>query len=812
MSRLVQIAGFGRMPWILYAALISSLAALYFHGVTGLLTDVDDGFTFEANEPVSRNFANFFTLSAQWAGRPTSAFFFLLGSALWGNDPFWFHILSVSLHVLTSLVLAAALRRMGIVRSSSFLAGGLFLVNTSHFQAIYWISALMYPLYMLFMLGFLSGFLHFLESGKSRWAVQASISLLAAMMANIAAVSVVAFCFYWQWSRGVSVRQAALRLALPFAAAIFLAIALISISAEQVVTSLVVKSIWQELPGLVSNVGRNLPLLLSRLITLAHWAPFAFYEQFDWELYVGAGVLILLVAAVVRRQPGLSDGAAWILLSIVPFLPIMLNPEVARQLPQGPSRYLYAPAAGTALILACCAERLRARIRGGWWVYAGFVVLLSVSSYLAMQKVEGLSYYAAARNLEFEGRTEDAALQLERAIAQGGIAVPRQESFIRLCRIQIATGGDYWKTLTNALEDFPDDFYLRNVQHALATFEETRSSAGSRGGLVMPSDNGQLNSILADLFHNLGYAYSRQGDAESSVMACKQALLFEPLRASTLQLLADELAHAGRSAELEELASTVASMSVDNPEMAIARASVLRKSGRLEAAVEILEDALALDENARLFNALGVCELQRGEGENAARAFASALEMGTHDAVLVEAHTGLVSALMAKGSWNEARSHLEQARAFASTSTEVRVNLASYYTMLGIELFRRGSVDQAIEAYNHALELNGNDSAARVNLGWSLFKTGNVSGSIKAYKAVLERQRNSIAHFNLGLAYLTMGDLAAADSTYAAAVSAFGAAEARKIGAVADLNDLVTSDVQATAARRLLTRYWSANR
>ena len=58
------------------------------------------------------------------------------------------------------------------------------------------------------------------------------------------------------------------------------------------------------------------------------------------------------------------------------------------------------------------------------------------------------------------------------------------------------------------------------------------------------------------------------------------------------------------------------------------------------------------------------------------------------------------------------------------------------------------------------------------------------------YQAVLGRQKHVIAQFNLGLAYLAMGDLAAANATYAAAIAEFGAEEAERIGADSDLREL----------------------
>ncbi len=133
---------------------------------------------------------------------------------------------------------------------------------------------------------------------------------------------------------------------------------------------------------------------------------------------------------------------------------------------------------------------------------------------------------------------------------------------------------------------------------------------------------------------------------------------------------------------------------------------------------------------------------------------------------------------------------------------------SSDYTRLGIAFFDLGAVKKSNVAYERALLLDKNNTTARVNMRWGLYRTGDIPGATAVYQAVLGRQKHSIVQFNLGLAYLAMGDLAAADVTYAAAIAEYGTEEAERIGADNDLQELASSSKHAEQVRQLLHRYW----
>ena len=76
------------------------------------------------------------------------------------------------------------------------------------------------------------------------------------------------------------------------------------------------------------------------------------------------------------------------------------------------------------------------------------------------------------------------------------------------------------------------------------------------------------------------------------------------------------------------------------------------------------------------------------------------------------------------------------------------------------------------------------------------------------YEDVLALGPHSVARFNLGLAYLVDGDVIRARATYALGVRLHGAIEARRIGAVADLEKIGRLPEHAVVAQTILNELW----
>ena len=160
-----RIQHIGWLLWLCYGVILSLVAIGCFASLGALSIDVDDEDSFRVYELIARDFNAFFSSQAQPDGRPVGILVGWLGYELWGNNPAWFHYQSVVIHVLASILLAALCRQMGEDSKTSFLSGLFFMVNVSHFQAMHWLSALDYPLLMLFGSLALTCYLRYLKMG-----------------------------------------------------------------------------------------------------------------------------------------------------------------------------------------------------------------------------------------------------------------------------------------------------------------------------------------------------------------------------------------------------------------------------------------------------------------------------------------------------------------------------------------------------------------------------------------------------------------------------------------------------------------------
>jgi tetratricopeptide (TPR) repeat protein len=129
------------------------------------------------------------------------------------------------------------------------------------------------------------------------------------------------------------------------------------------------------------------------------------------------------------------------------------------------------------------------------------------------------------------------------------------------------------------------------------------------------------------------------------------------------------------------------------------------------------------------------------------------------------------------------------------------------YARLGLDLGAWDLTGLSALAYRRALEVDADNLIARTNLGWALYQQRSYSAAIDQFRRVLDRGPNSVAAFNLGLTHLANGDARHGEALYAEAVKQYGAAEARRIGAVEDLRQLVGRGGHPVAEKVLVT-YW----
>jgi Flp pilus assembly protein TadD len=103
-------------------------------------------------------------------------------------------------------------------------------------------------------------------------------------------------------------------------------------------------------------------------------------------------------------------------------------------------------------------------------------------------------------------------------------------------------------------------------------------------------------------------------------------------------------------------------------------------------------------------------------------------------------------------------------------SLATRFEDANAHTNFGVVCDMQGRSEEAIRAFRRAIALAPHESAAYLNLGALYGELGRLDDAERELRAALRLRPSFDAHFNLALVYYRRGDLAAAESHFAAAL------------------------------------------
>ena len=737
--------------WPGYILVMCLLSAICFGSVKDLLLDGHDLETFQDNVAIGEDFSFFFSAEKkQPTGRPVADLVKYIAYEIGGNDPGFFHLLVVAAHTLAALLLTSLSWRLGMGLRLSLAGGLLFLVNVAHYQPLHHISALDYPVALALGLGSVDCYLRYICTQRWRWLLGFYLASVVSMATHAAMAFLWPFCLYLSWNLGHDTRTT-IRLLLPLLVLMISALALIVAMTPAETNAGQAFGLYRDRGATdhLSGMGTVLLWFASRLMTTAHWLPLPVYKLQPWELYVGAGVLAGLGVLVCQKGSPRSLWSVWVLLSLLPFLPVKDIERLLVHPAGGPSRYLYLATAGTSLLLAWGMEAARSRIRsGGRYLYAAVLTGILLSSYFSLKQAEAISLYSSGRNYIAKGDSETGVEQLKRAIDQGGGAIDLEDAYERICYMGMGREGTEG-ILDEALAVFPtspqfaiyklaldsmkpDSVLSSRAREQLEAFKsgDPLVSVASRPGkrivfrdrAVIEGAKRQMAGFYHNTGQNLGTGLVTLENLERAILAYRRALEFDPDRMVTYETLATALAHAGRSAEAVEVAVQAVERIPDAPRGLLITASFgVLASGRAEEAVALCHRAL------KDGSATGV------QAETVFRIYGGIL----------------------KGDYGEVSS--------------------SACTRMGRDLLDGGRAEEAVRAFRQALAKDAESSRA---------------------------------HFGLGLALLSQGQVEEAEGLYAEGVARFGSVAAKGSGAVEGLRRLIARGIQVEAARGILASHW----
>jgi protein O-mannosyl-transferase len=324
--------------------------------------------------------------------RPVFMIWLRLNDMVWGLHPWGWHLTTVLLHLLSTLLVYFLARRLIHDEFASAVAALLFGLHPVHIEAVAWISGVTEPLLTaFFILAFLC-YLRARDAGehKSRWISLSLLLFVLAMFEKETGVIFPAVVFAYEWIYAGSDREgpapegflsraaAALKPALPYFALLvpYLAARIYALKGfSHPLTAMPLATILLTLPSLLVFWVHHFfwPAGLSTFYdthavsqpTLANFA-----------LPALAMILIAALAvAAARRSREVSFALAWIVLPLLPLLDIRVfaRNEFAHD------RYLYIPSVGLVILAALALRHLPAvkRLRGIPLTQAALILMLS---------------------------------------------------------------------------------------------------------------------------------------------------------------------------------------------------------------------------------------------------------------------------------------------------------------------------------------------------------------------------------------------------------------------------------------------------
>ncbi len=254
----------------------------------------------------------------------------------------------------------------------------------------------------------------------------------------------------------------------------------------------------------------------------------------------------------------------------------------------------------------------------------------------------------------------------------------------------------------------------------------------------------ELNPRYLQALNNLGNMYARQGRAREAIGLYRRALAVDEDYVEVLVNLGRTLAGQGDREEAERLLRRALEARPDFAEAHHNLAAVMEAGNRLDQAVAYYRRALELDPaQVQSHNNLGNLLVRQGKLAGATERYRRAIALAPH---LAEAHGNLGRVLAMQGK-------PEQAIVSFRRALQLEPDGADVHSNLGTALAGLGRLQEASAAFRRALELQPNLADAHNNLGNVLSFQGNPSEAIVHYRLALQHNpRLAEAENNLGRA------------------------------------------------------------
>ena len=546
----------------------------------------------------------------------------MLDVTLYGMDAGPHHVTNVAIHLASTLLLFALLRRMTNDEGPSAFVAALFAVHPLHVESVAWLAERKDVLSSFFLLVTIWCYVRYVERPARRRYLLVAVAYALALMAKPMVVTLPFALLLLDWwplrrwgtprgprhetSVGSTGLQACLVDKLPL-----LAMAV----ATSVATFVVQKQVGAvaglsalPLPLRIKNALIGYVSYLGATLWPAHLA--AFYPLRDiaaWEVVAAALLLVVFTTLAWRiRQshPYVLVGWLWYVITVAPVIGLMQAGEQARA-----DRFMYIPIVGLFVVVA--------------WGGRALVRRLAVPS----RALTGAA----------------AAVVVVLAWAAHGQAMTWSDS-VTLWRHAAAVTTNNYIAYEN----------LAQAQRERGELPE--AEANYRRALALAPANSP--GYEATIHNSLGLVSDREGKDEEARQHFAEAVRLSPGFAEGQINLANALAASGAAADAVShfQAAIALKPELTEPRVGLG-AALLREKRPAEAAVQY-RDALRLDRQlAEAHNGLGGALAMQHRDDEAMREYEEALRLKP----LPSAHLNMALLLLEKGDTAAARRHLETA-------------------------------------------------------------------------------------------------------------------------------------------------------
>ena len=404
-----------------------------------------------------------------WASRVGVRVYTWLALPLFGSAPAPYHLVNAAGHLLNALLLLHLVYQRRSSAPLAFLSALLFLANTSHFRAVYWISAVSLVFGVGFVLASLLLVCRYLRTGGKGWLAGGVCSYCAAVLCHQAMGMAVFFPALLAAEEGRPRRQL-LRLLI-----VFLLPGCVLLGVERLVYGGAFTG--DEAYSFGLHAVPNLALFSFVLFAGGYTGGSVGIEP-PVEAVFAAGGLGALVLVLLIRGRTTRLWALWVLCAALPFC--FWDREAVF------SRYCYFPAAGSAVLLAMAILSVSARLEravGRRVAQACLALLLAAGLWVnadTMEKLQAVQYYDSGKYLLVKEDPRGAAAPLAEAIRRDPNVPPRVYFWLAAARYRLGEYEEAAAVLEELLRLYPDYRPAGRLQRRV--LQKLRAEPPSSGG------------------------------------------------------------------------------------------------------------------------------------------------------------------------------------------------------------------------------------------------------------------------------------------------------------------------------------------